>query len=205
MSFPLAFRAFLAALLVGVVVGLLPTGRQTDFAAETPQIQKDVEVMSIAGAIGDGETYVKYVHPKVFAQRVGSEEKVLEAMTVLKLIQQDVGTLFGGEFQTKVEFPKPPTYLPGKQTEFAIVPVQIDTGNNLVNTTMNTFFVGVRDVGESEWKYVDGMKLDQRAIKDMFPDFPLDQPLPLVHKSTRKNQEAIEKFAEKFVDSLVPQ
>ena len=200
MSFPLAFRAFLAALLVGVVVGLLPSDRQTDFTAETPQIQKDVKAMSIAGATGDGETYIEYLHPKVFEGRIGSKKVVLETMLVLKPLLQELGAVTGGAFQTKVEFPKPPTYLPVEQTDFAIVPVRIETGNNLFNTTMNTFFVGVRSVGQTDWKYVDGMKLDQRAIKDMFPDFPLDQPLPLVHKSTKKNREAIDKF----VDRLVP-
>ena len=44
------------------------------------------------------------------------------------------------------------------------------------------FSLGIRPRGGGKWTYVDGEQFEDENVQQLFPDFPMDQPLPDTHK-----------------------
>lgn len=164
------------------------------------QIRKDVKAMLAAGLSGDGKTYVQYIHPKTFERRSGSKEETIKQIEKTKGAIEKVEKLLGEPFEIDPKFTTRATFLQTEKHEFAIIPVKIVTDSGFATVEVSNFILGIREGEQTEWKYMDGSKLDQRAIHDYFSDFPIDQPLPQVKTKTKQKEGGFDDFMDR-VDS----
>lgn len=129
----------------------------------------------------------------MFERRIGSKEAVREGLAKAKMAIENLEKLIG-KFDTKVDFVEHVIFVDGKEHQFAIVPLRTTVDSKLTTSVMHTYYVGIRDDEMSDWKYIDGTQLDQEEIQDYFSDFPTEQPLPLIKKSTKEKPGAFDKM-----------
>jgi len=138
--------------------------------AEIDLIQDDIHERFTALFAGDYETHLDSAHPVLFALGGGRA-------TVQQKLEAEYQE-FAGMKLKDITFPSEPTFLRGTRNEFAIAPVTlvIDLGGALIEST--AFHLGVRAIRSSEWKYLDGVRLDKASLIKLFPDFPTEHELP---------------------------
>lgn len=162
------------------------------FSPEETQIHEDIRNAVIAGQRGDADTLFKYAHPRMFERRIGSKEATRETLGKVKEAREGLQKLLG-KFEPEVRFEEHVIFVEGKEHQFAIVPVTWSVDTKFMTSEMNTFYLGIRDDAKSDWKYMDGTKLDQEDIQDYFSDFPTKQPLPLVKNKNKEKPGAFDK------------
>ncbi|PQO38214.1 hypothetical protein [Blastopirellula marina] len=195
--------AFLSLLICSFLLGTAFSEEKEAAQPLTPketQIRKDIKAMLVAGTRGDGKTYVQYIHPKMFERQAGLKEKTIKQIEKAQEAIEKVEKLLGEPFEIEPKFTKRATFLQTAKHEFAIVPVEIVTDSGFATVEVGNFILGIREGEQTEWKYMDGSKLDQRAIHDYFSDFPIDQPLPQVETKTKPKEGGFDDFMDR-VDS----
>lgn len=195
--------AFLSLMICSFLLGTAFSEEKEASQPLTPketQIRKDIQAMLAASMKGDGKTYVQYIHPKTFERRIGSKEETIKQIEKAKGAIEKVEKFLGEPFEIDPKFTKRATFLQTEKHEFAIVPVEIVTDSGFATVEVGNFILGIREGEQTAWKYMDGSKLDQRAIHDYFADFPIDQPLPQVETKTKPKEGGFDDFMDR-VDS----
>jgi hypothetical protein len=78
----------------------------------------------------------------------------------------------------KITFPSAPILLRGARNEFAVAPTALIVSLNGNQIEATTFELGVRELGSSQWGFLDGSRLTMGEVLKLFPDFPPDFKLP---------------------------
>jgi hypothetical protein len=139
-----------------------------------PEVVKaDVGKIQQAFNDGDVETVLAFTHPRLIEEFGGRERVRAE----LKTAMDDLRGKLSFESLT---FPAEPTFATGSTNQFALVPMRTVISVSGRRVEGLSFQLGVRRIGQTEWKYVDGSKLDLPKLRKLFPDFPNDVPLPEV-------------------------
>ena len=149
-------------------------------SAEEKQIRQDLETWMKSVMDADEKTFFEFAHPRPFERRIGLKEETARQMKAGKEAFAKMEEFIRGKFDLQIEFPQPAIFIKSSVHEFAIVPCVIIVDTKVVLSKTHTFQLGVREIGEKKWKYLDGTKLDQGDIRDYFEDFSKEQPLPLV-------------------------
>ena len=142
-------------------------------AADKKQVQADVMALMNATIEADVETLLRYTHPRV-AELAGSPAALRE------VLEKGLAAFKSVNLQLEsITFPDEPEFFKTENNEYAIVPVKtilVISGKRIGG---QTFQLGVRSIGDKQWKYVDGGKLSDATMRaKLFPDFPSDRKLP---------------------------
>lgn len=165
----LAMRALLLLAFCALAASRMAWGNDS---ASIKAIQEDVRTVITAVEKGDVESMLDLTHPRILEITGG------------RAAMQGVLTMLMQQWKTKglsyrlVEFPDPPTFHKGTENEFVLVPthtVMVVPGKTIDS---RQFQMGVRKLGETKWKYVDGAKLTPEFARMLFPDFPKEAVLP---------------------------
>lgn len=137
---------------------------------EVELIHTEVRQRETALFAGDYEAHLESAHPVLFAIGGG------RASVAQKL--KSGRSEFSGMILKRITFPLPPKFMRGVHNEFAIVPVTSIVSINGDLVEASAFQLGVRRIGNSEWKYLDGSRMDKGGLAQLFPDFPSESELP---------------------------
>jgi len=144
--------------------------------AETDALQQDVRSLLSTFARGDTDAMIERSHPSVkrfaggdeaYAKATRDAMKALDDMG-LKVISDDVGE------PTR-------TYAAGDE-EVCFVPRTTVFTTDAQTVKSLTFMVAIRQVGGTQWRYIDGaaMQAMPELLRQLLPDLPRDVPLPSV-------------------------
>ncbi len=164
-------------------------GEPQNISAEEEQIRKDIEEWAKSAVDGDTKTFFKLAHPRAFERRIGLKEETAKQLKAWKEVRDKLDGRTGMKFSYNMEYPQPAIFIKSSVHEFAIVPCVIIVDTKLIVSKTHTFQLGVREIGEKKWRYLDGSKLDQGDIRDYFEDFPKEQPLPLVKTEIERRKD----------------
>jgi len=149
--------------------------------AETDALQQDVRSLLSTFARGDTDAMIERTHPSVkrFAGGDGAYAKATrDAMKALgdmglKVISDEVGE------PTR-------TYAAGDE-EVCFVPRTTVFTIDAQTVKSLTFMVAIRQVGGTQWRYIDGaaMQAMPELLRQLLPDLPRDVPLPSVSVEQR--------------------
>jgi hypothetical protein len=140
--------------------------------AAIKSIQDDVSNLLLAVQKQDSKTILDLTHPRVF-EISGGRDKLEAALVMVFKQWQDAGMAF-----KSVEFPAPPTFHKGTESEYVVVPTHTVVTVSGKTIDARGFQLGARKIGESKWGFVDGAKLSKEVLALLFPDFPKDIALP---------------------------
>jgi hypothetical protein len=168
-----------------------PASQKTEPAAAEPTHEKaepaaDKEVELVQGQIqelmaavfkADVDTVLKYTHPMV----VGALGGRAIAAKVLKPSLDKL--LADGVKLEEFTFPAPPIFLKGTEHEFVIVPTKMIMDVNGTRVQSLNYQFGARAVGETQWLYIEGSKVNQKNVVKFFSDFPKDHQLPTTERT----------------------
>ncbi|MBX3441466.1 MAG: hypothetical protein KF774_03605 [Planctomyces sp.] len=78
-----------------------------------------------------------------------------------------------------VSLPSTPRFFSTPYRHFAIVPMRavFQTADGRVRSDF--FILGCRDRRTADWGYIEGARLDDEDLRDLFEDFPSEAPLPV--------------------------
>ncbi len=79
-------------------------------------------------------------------------------------------------------FPEDPTFVSGAEHDFVLVPTLSAYRIGGQRIESRAFLLGIKPRGGGKWTYVDGEQFEDENVQQLFPDFPMDQPLPDTHK-----------------------
>jgi len=144
--------------------------------AETDALQQDVRSLLSTFARGDTDAMIERSHPSVkrfaggdeaYAKATRDAMKALDDMG-LKVISDEVGE------PTR-------TYAAGDE-EVCFVPRTTVFTTDAQTVKSLTFMVAIRQVGGTQWRYIDGaaMQAMPELLRQLLPDLPRDVPLPSV-------------------------
>ncbi|WP_088101491.1 hypothetical protein [Xanthomonas retroflexus] len=144
--------------------------------AETDALQQDVRSLLSTFARGDTDAMIERSHPSVkrfaggdeaYAKATRDAMKALDDMG-LKVISDEVGE------PTR-------TYAAGNE-EVCFVPRTTVFTTDAQTVKSLTFMVAIRQVGGTQWRYIDGaaMQAMPELLRQLLPDLPRDVPLPSV-------------------------
>lgn len=135
------------------------------------QIERDQRAFLEAVSQGDSSTLMKFMHPKLIEALGGADE-------MTRVLANGIEVMESSGMTATATFPKPAEYIKTEGRLFAVVPLTITTTIEGKAFEVNGCQVGILEKGTTEWKYVDLSKLDPETVKQLFPDFPADYPLP---------------------------
>ena len=141
--------------------------------AEDKRVQSDIKSVSQAMFAGDVDTLLRYTHPKII-ELMGGEAQARETLETGALRQMKVMTL------EAVEFPAAPTFFGSEKNDFVFVPNRLRFSGGDRRVEIESFHLGVRSKGSTDWTYVDGANLNSSTAPSLFPDFPSDAEFPPV-------------------------
>jgi hypothetical protein len=149
---------------------------ERDPQSEDKTVQADVNEMLDATYTGDADTLLGYTHPKIVEMLGGEAQAKATLETALANIQSS-----GMELES-LEFPQAPTFLETDEHRFAIVPtLSVISVNELRAESLNYQF-GVQEQGATDWKYIEGSRINQDNVRSLFPDFPADYKFPETYR-----------------------
>jgi hypothetical protein len=150
-------------------------------AAKSPAldpVQQDVKRINEALYAGDVATVIHYTHPAI-VKSIGGEEKAR------KLLQEFYEkSIVPTEMKLEsLKFPSKPEYLESGGRRFAVVPTlavySLKEGQRVES---KNFEVGLLDVGATEWRYVEGLRVTKQNLQALFPGFPEDYKFPETYR-----------------------
>lgn len=184
-----AMRFQLSMLLLGMVlVGLgcepietldrpkpVSTTRETQTTIDwkdAKQVQQDVRQIMTATFEGDVDTIVSFTHDHVLGI-VDDPELIREAMegVMAKLHKSGVKL-------EEFDFTEEPHFLESAQSHFVVVPTRtiMTIDGNRVGAIGYQF--GEKKKSETKWKYIEGRRVNEQTVQEMFPEFPSDYQFP---------------------------
>lgn len=143
----------------------------------TKSIQGDLRKCMAAVYSADVDVVLTYSHPKII-DLMGGKEKAKEILT--KTLTQ----LKESEMKVEsLEFPEIPKYFDSKTNHFVIISTLTIISSKGQKVESLNFQLGIKAIGESKWTYIEGSRINNENIKQLFPDFPDNYDFP---KCTRK-------------------
>lgn len=126
-----------------------------------------------AASKGDAEKFLRMTHPALHGLFGGKEPFEEATRAALK-------ALAGKQSVTGVAVGRPTAPLVVGKEELCFVPMEVSTkvGNQWTQT--DSFYIAIRDVGGSVWRFIDAAGLRKRpeALWQLFPGLPKDVVLP---------------------------
>ncbi|MCK4860081.1 MAG: hypothetical protein KAS87_05950 [Candidatus Omnitrophica bacterium] len=139
---------------------------------EIRRVQSDAKRVIMAAYNFDKESTLELTHPIVI-ELIGGRESMEQFLDIYyqQLRSSNIKLL---EFN----FPNPPIFLESMKHEFVIIPTQSKVSvNDKIVESLN-YQLGVRNIGNEKWHYIDGSQLNKKILLQWFPDFPADVELP---------------------------
>ena len=140
------------------------------------RVQNDVRAMIEALYRGDAAAVLQLTHPTVIQSMGGSDAARSATEEALQQI-----SLVGVKLES-LSFPRKPEFMQGSGREFAIVPTLIVLAASGQRVESSNFQLGVKDSVSSDWKYVEGSRIDQQSVQSLFPGFPISYEFPKIHR-----------------------
>jgi hypothetical protein len=140
-------------------------------ADESRRVQDEYRRLLDAPEAGDWATFFQLTHPKVIESAGGQEE--LKKNTLI--LPADV--------KSELTFPSPPVFLKGTQHQFVVIPWKLVMTRNGKTAEASGAELGIRQIGQLNWAYMEGSNQDRTELNASFPDFPANYQFPA---STRK-------------------
>lgn len=139
-------------------------------------VQGDVRKMIAAVYDAEVDVVLGYTHPRII-EMMGGESR---AQTTLKIAFASIQST--GMTLESLTFPTAPALVQSDVNQFVIVPtLSIVAAKDQRVESLNYQF-GVRPVGETEWKYLEGSRVNKKFLGTFFPDFPTSYELPETYR-----------------------
>lgn len=145
-----------------------------DASADADQVRSDVRALSNAVFAADIDTVLRYTHPSIL-EAMGGEDAARAALgPALESFRS------GGMTLESLEFPEEPTFVAGKDNDYALVPTRSIFSSDGRKILSTNFQFGIRPKGGDAWTYVEGSRVSPELLTALFPDFPKDTAMPPV-------------------------
>lgn len=143
----------------------------------TKSIQEDVRKCMAAVYSADVDVVLTFSHSKTI-DLMGGKEKAKEILTktLTKLKESEMKV-------ESLEFPEIPKYFDSKTNHFVIISTLTIISSKGQKAESLNFQLGIKAIGENKWTYIEGSRINNENIKQLFPDFPDNYEFP---KCTRK-------------------
>jgi hypothetical protein len=139
-------------------------------------VQQDVIDLSKAVFEGDIDTIVRFTHPAVI-ELAGGED------ALRRTLKDAVQTFASAGMKLEsLKFPSVPTFLEGGGHRFVIVPTLSVTLVNGQRVESLNFQIGWFDAAASQWKYIEGSRVNADNVQQLFPGFPQDFEFPSIYR-----------------------
>jgi hypothetical protein len=164
--------------VLGVLLGMDagPAVAKDDYAAAA-QVQKDVRLIINAFHEGDIETMLRFTHPRI-VELIGGENVIRPGLEAVIRRTQELGIRL-----ESFSFPEPPQFFESDGRRYATIPtlsiLSFKTGDK--GESLN-FQFGILEKGASEWKYVEGSRMNEQMGRLMFGSFPADIKFPQIYR-----------------------
>ncbi len=154
-----------------------PEQLPADPRSDAELVQADVRIlMDALYEKGDVETLLRHTHPKLLKRAGGADAlRPLLEMAVAGMKEQGIR-------RESLEFPEPPIFVETAKNDFAVVPTLSVLAMNGQRVESLNFQLGVRRKGTSDWKYIEGSRLDEIGFHELFPAFPRHFAFPETYR-----------------------
>ncbi len=141
------------------------------------QVHDDVRRNLEAVYSGDVDTVLGFTNEHMIKAMGGEQEARSRLKNTFERIKA------AGIKIDSLEFPAVPTLYSDRDFEYVIVPTVavISRGNERVEAT--NYQLGIRPVGEKNWAYFDGSRINTDNIYSLYPGFPRDIEFPEVFQN----------------------
>ncbi len=143
-----------------------------DQLSDEDVVQEDARKLSNAVYNADVDTVLGYTHPKIIEMMGGTSQAKSALDAAFSKFQ-----LLGMKLES-MTFPKAPTFLKTDVNHFVIVPTKIIISANGQRLESLNYQFGIRRIGTTQWKYVEGSRINKQNVTTLFPDFPADYEFP---------------------------
>ena len=165
-----------SCVFLGAITVLAQEADSTKSLSPSQVVQRDVRSLQKALYSGDVDTVLKHAHPKIIRTLGGKESARSTLKKLLKTIQiQNMRT-------ESFRFPKEPEFVKTKEHEFVVVPTLTVVAVGTQRVESLNFQFGVRDLSSKEWKYIEGSRVNQGNVRELFPDFPKSFTFPKFYR-----------------------
>jgi hypothetical protein len=172
-----ALDRFRLVSLVVLAVLLLPVPDTLPAETESEIVQGNVKAMLEATYAGDVDRVLKYTHPRILELMGGQEASraaITAALASITRLQLKVDNL---------TFPRSPKFFKGANHRYVFVPtllvLSVAGGQKLESLN---YQLGILDPGSSQWRYVEGSRVNQSNARQLFSDFPTDIEFPPLYR-----------------------
>lgn len=126
-----------------------------------------------AASKGDAEKFLRMTHPALHGLFGGKEPFEEATRAALK-------ALAGKQSVTGVAVGRPTAPLVVGKEELCFVPMEVSTKVGNLSTRTNSYYIAVRELGGSGWRFIDAAGLRKRpeVLWQLFPGLPKDVVLP---------------------------
>ncbi len=166
-----------AALLLGGCDG--PESQDHAAVSFDPAVvQADVQRIheAIYGDELDVETILNLTHPPII-EAMGGRDKARTALADSLSGIRDTG--LGVE---SFEFSGDPVFASSQDLEFVVVPTKTVFRAGDRRAESGNFQFGVRQKGQSQWRYIEGSRVNSQTLAQVFPGIPPDLILPKTYR-----------------------
>jgi len=172
-----SFRCFGPVFLGMLLLNLLAVSGALRAENEAERVQRDVRSLMEATYSRDVEGVLRLTHPRVLELMGGKDAArvaTVAALTSISRLQLKIG---------KMTFPQPPIFFKGATRRYVFVPtlsVVSATGGQMLESL--NYQLGILEPGTSQWKYVEGSRVNQSNARQIFSDFPSDIEFPRFYR-----------------------
>ncbi len=174
------FRVLAVVLGVVAIVGQLLAGAARASEQVQPEamevVQRDVRQALEAFYAGDVDTVVMLTFPAV-SQAAGGVESLRATMQTAMYQIRRLGIKLDS-----LTFPEAPRFVQTRDHEYVVVPTRTVLSSGTQRVENYGFQFGIRDLDSRQWTYLDGVRLSEGVVHEMFPDFPTGFRFPTVSK-----------------------
>lgn len=166
-------------LVVALLMACRPPVPQVVGVPEADWTPAQIAVRELLFAMhnGDVDTVLKHTHPVAVAQLGGIEEARAALARAAEQSQS------AGMRVERFTFPAPQDVFPAGDSEFAFVPtLTVLVAANGRRVESLNFQMGVRAKGTSRWGFVEGSRLTDGNVRELFPDFPRGKEFPPTYR-----------------------
>ncbi len=147
-----------------------------DQVSDKDVVQEDVRKMVSAVYGADVETVLGYTHPKII-DLLGGRSQAKSALETAFSQFQSLGMKL-----ESMTFPDDPTFLKTDTNHFVMVPTKSIVSANGQRIESLNYQFGIRQIGTTKWKYIEGSRINQQNVTTLFPDFPTDYEFPKFYR-----------------------
>lgn len=160
-------------LMLAVLVTLLCIGcAAKDRTSDIKQVQTDVR--KLVGALYENklDDLLSFTHPALIEALGGTSLAKERLQETISMMQEK------GMKLESLDFPASPTFLESRGPEYVIVPTLTVISANGQRLESLNYQIGTRSTESSDWKYVEGSRINKDNVQKIFPGFPPDYSFP---------------------------